>query len=317
MKPRRMIEFRLLQALPVDSVPPRLFSLAALYAIHRAAGGFPRKVVRLCHKVLLRMIIERRAKAGFGLVRACLREEYQLRRTGRWVYAGVAALLLTVSLATVRYVPEVRAMLPVLDFASAAVRGSDEDKRLEALPGLPGTQAELHLGTDAREDTTLSSGSAPLPQDLPVELGSLCLERGDSLSEALHRVYGVFDQENLDHVLAANPDLTDPDDVPLGTAIRFPLIRPDAREIDPELSWLRLDASSNLRTAYRLLRQYAFFGLELRLLTTYSSPGGLRFHVVLERPFLDSQEAEAARAGLPLALQQETMVFHPSARPWS
>jgi len=67
---RRLLQFRLHQA--KDSYKePKLFTLLGLLAVYRATGGYPRKIIHLCHRVLMTMIIQNRSKAGWSLVRWC------------------------------------------------------------------------------------------------------------------------------------------------------------------------------------------------------------------------------------------------------
>ncbi|MBI9083071.1 MAG: AAA family ATPase [Desulfobacterales bacterium] len=77
---RKMIRFRLIQA-GAQGNARLFFTLPAIWAIYLATRGFPRKIVHLCHKAVLAMIIQNRKKAGWFLVRSCARRSYQ--KTGR------------------------------------------------------------------------------------------------------------------------------------------------------------------------------------------------------------------------------------------
>ncbi len=67
---RDMIQFRLAQAGTPGNIPA-LFTSLGLLAVYRATGGYPRKIVTLCHQVILALIIQNRKKAGWFLVRSC------------------------------------------------------------------------------------------------------------------------------------------------------------------------------------------------------------------------------------------------------
>lgn len=88
---RMMIRFRLEKS---SSTPQNLnlFTLPALVAIHRVTGGFPRKVINLCHQCILAMIIQNRKKVGRRLVRRCSERVFhgEPRRRFRWAAAAVA-----------------------------------------------------------------------------------------------------------------------------------------------------------------------------------------------------------------------------------
>lgn len=87
---RQMIHHRL--KLASRTAKPRdLFTLPALWAIYRATGGYPRKIVHLCHQSVLAMIIQNRTRAGWALIRSC-RKRITLRqrsRRGAWAMAGI------------------------------------------------------------------------------------------------------------------------------------------------------------------------------------------------------------------------------------
>ena len=96
---RMMIRFRLEKS---SSTPQNLnlFTLPALVAIHRVTGGFPRKVINLCHQCILAMIIQNRKKVGWRLVRCCSERVFhrEPRRGFRWAAAAVAVAALAAGL---------------------------------------------------------------------------------------------------------------------------------------------------------------------------------------------------------------------------
>lgn len=66
-----MIAYRLHQAgLTHRSASP--FSSMAIVAIYLASGGYPRKIVNLCHQCVLALLIQNRRRAGWRLVRSCV-----------------------------------------------------------------------------------------------------------------------------------------------------------------------------------------------------------------------------------------------------
>jgi hypothetical protein len=89
---RRMIEHRIAQASQAGHEPVE-FTVPALAAIYLATGGVPRKVVMLCHQVILAMIVRNRSRAGWFLVQSCLRNRVGRRRRRRTIGWGLAAVL--------------------------------------------------------------------------------------------------------------------------------------------------------------------------------------------------------------------------------
>ena len=93
---RRMLQFRLNQAQDSHRTP-RLFTPLGLLAVYRATGGYPRKIIHLCHRVLVTMIIQNRTQAGWSVVQWCSKMLFPgepLRVS--WKTASVAAGLLVV-----------------------------------------------------------------------------------------------------------------------------------------------------------------------------------------------------------------------------
>jgi general secretion pathway protein A len=81
-----------------------LFTYPGLWAIYRFTGGYPRKIINLCHQSILSMIIQNRTKSGYFLVSTCARrvfpDESRLIRTIRTaaLAIGAAAIILLILL---------------------------------------------------------------------------------------------------------------------------------------------------------------------------------------------------------------------------
>jgi len=69
---RAMIRFRLKQA-QGEGKPLPVFTWPSQYVIHKTARGIPRRVLRLCHWILLTLTSGNRSRAGFRLARTCAR----------------------------------------------------------------------------------------------------------------------------------------------------------------------------------------------------------------------------------------------------
>ncbi len=82
---RLMIRFRLKQSSGIEKAIP-IFSYPALWAIYRATGGYPRRIINLCHQIILTMIIQNRTRAGWFLVRSCAKRSFsRSTKKLRWV----------------------------------------------------------------------------------------------------------------------------------------------------------------------------------------------------------------------------------------
>ncbi len=360
---RAMIEYRLELSTNPGETTPKLFSLAAYWAIHRASRGYPRKTVRLCHKLILNLLIRRKKRAGLRLVHSVAREEVQQGWCpGPLVLAtSCIALLILIGLGGVRYVPKVRSFVNGIESAVASsfstTQGCLDESLVPAVEVIAAARAEIveekvavsseEITLDqffakevkapatpviiARADVaaqTLGLGALPLANEvailpplekdanpsfepaedgsfyqLPELLGSVPVMPLEKLSVMVRKIYGVFDRINMSRVLAANPGVTNANDLVVGQTVRFPVLKPGKHGLDPSLFWLRLAVERDLAVAYGRLRAASHFGIEARILPYVAADGVLAFAMVLERPFETADDAFAARDSLPLALR--------------
>ena len=94
---RRMIQFRLAQS-SASAKTIALFTYPALWAIFRATRGYPRKIVNLCHRCILAMIIQNRSKANWFLVRSSIRRAFAAKSQS-WRFALLLYMALAIVLA--------------------------------------------------------------------------------------------------------------------------------------------------------------------------------------------------------------------------
>ncbi len=93
---RQMIAFRLDKASERGKAGIR-FSYAAMLAIYRATGGYPRRIVHLCHRIILALIVQNKRIAGLSLVRSCIDGKAGGSGTPfRWAYVSSFAAALAV-----------------------------------------------------------------------------------------------------------------------------------------------------------------------------------------------------------------------------
>jgi general secretion pathway protein A len=75
---RLMIKFRLEQSIDSNRTYT-FFTRPALWAIYWATGGYPRKIINLCHRCIMTMIIQNRLIVDFFLVRSCIQRVFPNR----------------------------------------------------------------------------------------------------------------------------------------------------------------------------------------------------------------------------------------------
>jgi general secretion pathway protein A len=93
---KSMIRFRLEKASEAGRSNVE-FSYPALRAIYKATEGYPRKIVSLCHQIILALIIQNKTRAGWRLVRSCVyRNAPEIPKRISWANVGVLAGLLVI-----------------------------------------------------------------------------------------------------------------------------------------------------------------------------------------------------------------------------
>ena len=101
---RLMIKFRLEKS---SNSPQKLslFTFPALWAIYRISGGYPRKIINLCHQSILSMIIQNRIKSGYILVNTCARRVFPEASNRRRLVRAAAMATAAVAVALLIFLP--------------------------------------------------------------------------------------------------------------------------------------------------------------------------------------------------------------------
>ncbi|MBN1472668.1 MAG: AAA family ATPase [Syntrophaceae bacterium] len=111
---RAMIKYRISKAAEEDR--PFLFTNAGFLAVYGFTKGYPRKIINLCHKIMLELIIQNRSRADFFLVLSCAKRlNFERRGKIRWVAATVAAMFLLISILSMQTIKNDANDMKVLD----------------------------------------------------------------------------------------------------------------------------------------------------------------------------------------------------------
>ncbi len=283
---RSMIRYRLAKASGESGSAPAIFTLAGLYAAYRSTGGYPRRIINLCHQVILTLIIQNRTRAGWLLVHSCAMrvQPYQSRdaetRNLRWaaVYVSLAVItvMLVVGLAAYYQIP------------SRLFSFEDKEKTLSTLP----------VGA-----ASVSASTIKTEKTLPVTLGSLTMHKGTSVFAMIKRVYGDSDPECMNAVKAANPHLADIRQVQPGNAINIPAV-PVGRNplISSQDKFLvKVYKTGDLKEAYNLIMDYPDNFPPVRIFSYWNVREGTVFLVIMSNGFKSEDAALQAVKLLPPA----------------
>ncbi|OQB89443.1 MAG: hypothetical protein BWX83_01128 [Candidatus Cloacimonetes bacterium ADurb.Bin117] len=302
---KAMIEYRISVARQAKFKYP-LFTLGGLLAIYFATGGYPRKVVSLCHQALLKMIIQGKRKAGWFLVRSCLSKPEVQSRTGRRiVWGAVAAAVLVFALlylvgqaqppgnASLNRV--LAAIFPKKESSPppAAVVSADP-----SLPALPATSPPIEESAEQPVDgIALEAKSEPL-------LGSISIKHRLTLWRIMDDIYGEGGGEAQRQFILANPKIKDIGKIVQGEAVHVPLITGRARPMPPGTILVSLQSGNALEPLYHSFIENKDRAASPGLLFLFfrNKREGRKFAVVLNERFANMQEAQESVNRLPLEL---------------
>jgi general secretion pathway protein A len=318
---RSMIQYRLNQS-SVAAKRLALFTYPALWAIYRATNGYPRKIVNVCHRSILTMIIQNKSKANWFLVQSCIRRVFSSGKKRPWQFAAILLILLVGTVfsipkllpnqATVPFIKETEAskvthvvtinpkpVAPVTGDGPATIVTTKANASQETVTsptpdksGLSGNdpesldQAQLQSFT-----TTVSEVTQPGLHDVPGVLGQMKVKRHETLGGLIQTIYGVFNTAHLQSVLQINPHIKNPDTISVGEVILFPAIASHVQEQSLKRWWVQLTQENTLESVFSFLRQDTAVALSARLVPHWNRSSGLHFSVLLNQPFFDEASA--------------------------
>jgi general secretion pathway protein A len=261
---RRLIRFRMRQAIGHGAAPPA-FSPAAYLLIHRYTRGFPRRIVHLCHHLLLAAIVRNSSRVGAGLVRSCARKR-ELPQPGlpaarRPLSPAPALLGLTILLLLLASPLRGNLDPPPAGSNGGAKRLAQTRARLAAADVSPVAAASLGR-TRGRHSAKPRKTPAAEPDGSRGILGSLRVPEGETLWNLIRTVYGVSDPEPVQDtaipaVLRANPHLGTAHEIEAGSVLRLPAL-PELAAAPPAGHRIVLRTCADLETLYDLLRRERF-----------------------------------------------------------
>lgn len=289
---RGMITFRLQCAAEEETMPNVKFSFWAIREIYNETSGYPRKIINLCHRVIMAMVLQNKRVATRRMVKACVSGKFQT--TGKKSLFSLKMVALTSLCA-------LAVLIPFHFFSSIhnplQSANIHQNRNMKYLPIKDSTLHKANQNTSAVSSTAHSTKHQPEKQSIPLKsttnsanslassstnLGDITIAKGDILSKIVHIVYGVSDPvENKQyvHLLAlANPHINDMNILSIGKVLHFPAIRVPA----PARSkyFIVLDQKDNLESAYReIYGKLSFLSARPQVLC-YAQPGHKRAYAI-------------------------------------
>ena len=324
---RAMIRFRLEKS-SNNFKTYSFFSMPALMAIYLATGGYPRKIINLCHRCILTMIIQNRSVVDLFLARMCIGRVFpnRSRRTKKLAVAlGLPAVALTVLIFAFGF--NWFGFLPAFSKPTARP-GPPVESQLSRAPRSPAPEpsAPAEMPTDSKtapapaiapapvamKDPMASAAPTASEQSNPPEetgqsdnrryadsLGQVTLMQSETLSGLIQSVYGDYNSKYFKSLILANPAIDDPDRVTVGQTVVLPAIPAAVKPPDSTAWWVRLASKDSLDEAYRYLRALPRGGPSIRLLPYWQPGEGMQFALVLDQYFVKKSSATRRLQQLP------------------
>ncbi|MFC1826683.1 AAA family ATPase [Thermodesulfobacteriota bacterium] len=146
----------------------------------------------------------------------------------------------------------------------------------------------------------------------PEYLGDIITAPGEAFGDMVRRIYGPwsFNPENVKTVIAANPNLKNPELLNVGDKIRFPTIPVALTPKAEEVWWVRIITYDNIQSAYRFLRKYRKSPPPLVIIPSRDKSGQVLMNILLEEYFMDTESAQKAIQALPGVITAQAEALH-------
>jgi general secretion pathway protein A len=307
---------------------PSFFSFWALRVIYKASGGYPRKIINLCHRVMLTLIIQNRTRVSRSVARFCVNEAFpDLPKT--WHPVRIAVLTGSLMVVLVFAVAPEHLSIPIpwekerrvslSQLVKTQIRVKQPIVRIKktSTQSLERGSADAAVSMETVEPPVIGESEAPVieeeayavsletadsDKEIPDNLGQIIVHKRDTLGNLMYRVYGIYDRKYLRLVAERNPEIKNPNLIEPGQLIRFPAV---PVEVSPSLLkfwWVKITTKDRLEDAYRFLRSHSDDIRHLGIIPCWNRRDGLKFMVLYRKYFQDEESARRVLKELPAEL---------------
>ncbi len=334
---RSMIQFRLDRASEVNKRAP-FFSFPALCVVYMATKGYPRRIINLCHRIILTLIIQNRSRAGWSTARSCAKRVFPTQAK-RWQHVRAGALTCILVLMILLGLTHERLTIQkfwqgheqkkaiakeknsITQVISLPIQARP-DKLKNSLQVLPVTTAVAPLqkrvkvplenvsGIDSRKKPASSSDLTEQEKIFPRLLGQLTLSKKETLGEMIQKVYGIYSNQYLKSVTETNQPMINPDRLRTGQVIRFPAIPLDISPTSLNFYWIEITRKERLEDAYLFLRNNPSDLYSARIIPCWNGREGLMFLIVYKEYFKNKDSALKILKELPFGLASEAKLLN-------
>ena len=310
---KAMIEHRISVA-SQDPSRHSLFTFGGILAVYTATAGYPRKVVSLCHQVMLMLMIRGKSRAGWFLVRSCVRKMTG-RVFNRVAWATMSLLILAILLvSTFFYLNEPKNRGNQIQ-NQRALSGIDIKKEplipspsgIESVPVSENISPAVvinHVQPAGNTSPPAAVNKVKTSGKIPDSLGTIVVKKRMTIWQVLHSVYGEFNPDIKQLFMTANPQIKDLKYVQAGAVLKVPSMPEKARPLKQDTIIVALEKSKDLETTfYTFVEKYDLkYRPATLFLSFWNQREGRQFAIVLEKRFTSMEEAGEAIRQLPSEL---------------
>ena len=301
---RAMINYRISIARESDIAAQALFSFWALVLIYAVTRGYPRKVVSLCHQVILMIIIRGREKAGFFLVSNCKADMFTSScKKIKW--AAVSLIMIAVCISIVAI---------ILQRYTAIA-----SKQIVATPVIAEVKQRLvaQEATKPTVETVPESQSSVFKEDknqdskMPELIGTLEIKKRRTFWSTVHNIYGEANSEITETVIKANPHIKNRNRIPVGAILNLPAIPAKVRPVNDGLFFIQLDAGKNLEEMYKIYCENPYNQTipPTSFFPVWNKKAGVTFTVLVDKYFSNAKVAQDMINSLPASIAAKAKII--------
>ena len=285
---RAMINYRISIARESEVTEP-LISFWGLALIYVATGGYPRKIVSLCHQVILMLIIRGKKKAGLMLVKNSISEMSRpLFIKARWATVSIVIIIVFAFSAGAFFTKRLVADTPV--------------KKIESIA----TKAPVNA---SNENLSVSN---KIDDKMPESLGTIKINKGSTLWQISQNIYGSTESEIINAVIKANQQIKDANKIPAGAFMKMPSIPSDNVSVKKGDLIIQIEAGKDIGNIYNAFNtnvnrqnipRVVFFPMWNK------KEEGIKFAVVINKCFNNMRDVEKAIEKLPPAIGAKSKIL--------
>jgi general secretion pathway protein A len=301
---RAMIRHRIDVARNKES-GPALFSFWGLLAIYLSTGGYPRKVVSLCHQVILMLIIRGEKKASFMFVRKSISDATNpLSKKIKWTAIGILFLIVVGFSAAGIFsqygnVGEYKQEIASKQFTPVNVTSPIQTSADPALKSAPPPDPTI-VQEDKKNDLTL-----------PECIGTLKLRKGGTLWWMLKNIYGDASAEMTQAVIRVNPWITNANKLGYGKVLNLPSVPAVIKPLKDGDIIVQIKTGKSIEDVYIFLREKYYKKIipETIFFSYWNKKEGMIHSIVLDKCFSNTEAAEQEIKKLPALIAAEARIL--------